>query len=257
MRADTPWCQSLSSLYLGPITNRVLILFSLPWRRRREKRKENAAKEREKEGFRKQRAFARKSAMRHTASQTTRTAGCYRRSWYHKQKADDTQETFRWSRWEQYSCWWSFSRLQCNFIKMNQGQYGLKSWGNLTKRSNTNKDTDVENVCMSASMITDSQWSHVSPQGTRSTANGSQHNENTTFEPPSPPDPKHRLNNMQHCNGLTPNNQTHKQPGGARKPSHTATRGLVEAQMEKLSATGVIIYISFWHFGAIMRTDIM
>lgn len=27
VRADTPWCQSLSSLYLGPITNRVVGLF--------------------------------------------------------------------------------------------------------------------------------------------------------------------------------------------------------------------------------------
>lgn len=30
VRADTPWCQSLSSWYLGPTTNRVVVLFTLP-----------------------------------------------------------------------------------------------------------------------------------------------------------------------------------------------------------------------------------
>lgn len=37
-RADTPWCQSLSSLYLGPITNWVVVLFSLTPQDKREER---------------------------------------------------------------------------------------------------------------------------------------------------------------------------------------------------------------------------
>lgn len=49
-RAETPWCQSLSSLYFGPITNRVVVLFALTSQDKKEKR-DNTVKE-EKDRFR-------------------------------------------------------------------------------------------------------------------------------------------------------------------------------------------------------------
>ncbi len=48
VRADTPWCQSLSSLYLGPITIRVVDLFTLPSQEGRKGREKNTKRDREK-----------------------------------------------------------------------------------------------------------------------------------------------------------------------------------------------------------------
>lgn len=65
VRADTPWCQSLSSLYLGPITNRV-VLFTLPSSTSKKKKKEEEKDTRRdiKEWFRKNSNVALQSALR-------------------------------------------------------------------------------------------------------------------------------------------------------------------------------------------------
>lgn len=65
VRADTPWCQSLSSLYLGPITNRV-VLFTLPSSTSKKKKEEEEKDTRRdiEEWFRKNRNVALQSALR-------------------------------------------------------------------------------------------------------------------------------------------------------------------------------------------------
>lgn len=48
-RAETPWCQSLSSPYFGPITKRVVGLFTLPTQEEGEEKENEEVEEKEEE----------------------------------------------------------------------------------------------------------------------------------------------------------------------------------------------------------------